>query len=142
MSSFTNYLNYEILDQIFGGADYAESGNHYIALSTGTGNVIAEDGTSFLEPTGYAYARVSVGNNKSEWSVATGDGDTEVHNRSGISFTTATGPWGTIADYGIYDIAATGLGNLLGFGALTTPQSIANNNTVSFASGALSITLN
>ncbi|KKL14162.1 hypothetical protein LCGC14_2518500, partial [marine sediment metagenome] len=44
--SFTDFLELEVLDQLFGGLDYAEGANVWLGLSTTTP---ADDGTNFTE---------------------------------------------------------------------------------------------
>jgi len=89
-----------------------------------------------------AYARVSVTNNTTNWVAASTQPATgyEVANGVAIDFPTATGAWGTITYFGIFD--APGGGNLLGFGQLTASQSPASGDTPSFAVQALTISNN
>ncbi len=142
--SFTNFLNAEALDEIFGQVEMPTWSNLYIALSTGTPD---ETGGNFIEPgdgttPGTGYERVTVTNDKIEWLTATITGDVgSLHNRNTITFPTSTGSWETANYFGIFD-SGTAPSHLMAFGALTTPQSIGDNNTASFASGTLSVTLN
>lgn len=144
MSSFTNYLNVQVLDQLFGAQDYAESGTLFIALSTGTDTGNLEGGTGFNEPpTASGYDRVSVTNDKTTWSNATTADPSVVQNDIVISFPQASGPWGTVDYFGIWDRTGVGAdsGNLLAFGVLDTPRGVVANDTVSFAASNLTITL-
>jgi hypothetical protein len=57
-----------------------------------------------------------------------------------ITFPTATGSWGTITHFGLWD--AVTAGNNRGSGALTTAKAVNNGDTARFAIGALTITVN
>jgi hypothetical protein len=132
--SFSNYAENKVLDHLFGALTYTPSSTYYIALHTGLTSV--DDSGSFLEPAGNAYARVSMTNNKTNWTTATNGA---LENATAITFPTATGSWGTASGFGIYD-NTTG-GNLIGSGALTLAKAIVSGDTASFASGALDISL-
>jgi len=137
--SFTNYLAGKVLDQLFGAQAYTASGTLYVGLSTTTP---AENGTNFTEPaTASGYYRVPVSNNKSNWSAATNADPSVLDNRTTITFDQASGNWGNgnLTYFGIFDNQEGG--NLLAAGALTVPKPITTNDTASFASGAIEITL-
>lgn len=55
-----------------------------------------------------------------------------------ITFPQATGAWGTITHFGVFD-AVTG-GNLLYYAALTSARSVLTGDTVKFPSGQLTVT--
>lgn len=132
--SFCDYLENKVLDHLFGNQAYTASGTLYIALSSGTPTNDA--GGGFSEPSGGAYARVSMTNNKTNWTTAANGA---LENATAITFPTATASWGTVGYFGIYD--ASTVGNLLASGSLTLAKSIVSGDTASFASGALDITL-
>lgn len=137
--SFTNYLASNVLDQLFGAVVYTPSGTLYVGLSDSTPN---EDGTNFTEPASASgYARVSVTNNKTNWSTATVADPSTVVNKTAVTFGEASGAWGSgnITYFGVFD-SLTG-GNLLAAGALTVPKTITTNDTASFASGSITLTL-
>jgi hypothetical protein len=131
--SFSNYLELEILDQIFGGLDYAEPATLYIALSTADPT---EDGSGLAEPAGGSYARKGETNDKTTWSVAAAGA---LSNAIAITFVQATGDWGTITHFAVMDSLAGG--NMLGYGALGTAKDIDNGDTARFAIGELDVTL-
>jgi hypothetical protein len=58
-------------------------------------------------------------------------------NSNAINYATATAAVGTMSDWGLFD--AVTAGNLHLWADLTTPQTIANGNPYSFATGALVI---
>jgi len=108
--SFSDYLENELLDHVFGNSAYSAPASLYVALSTADPT---DDGSGLNEPVGNGYARVGVTNNLTEWPAATGGSKS---NANDVTFPLATGAWGTITHFAILD-AATG-GNLLGSGAL------------------------
>ena len=133
MGSFGDFLENELLDHVFGAEAYAAPATLHIALSTADP---LDDGSGLTEPSGGAYARATVTNNATEWPAATSGSKT---NANQITFPTATGLWGTVTHFAIMD-AATG-GNEIAHGALTTPKTVDPGDTVSFAAGDITITL-
>lgn len=132
--SFSDFLENELLDQVFGGQAYSAPANVFVGLST---TAPADDGSNITEPPGAnGYARVQVTNDLVNWPAAAGGAKA---NGTVIQFATATGALGTVTHFFIAD-ALTG-GNILGAGALTTPKTIDNGDTASFAAGDLQITL-
>ncbi|KKL95044.1 hypothetical protein LCGC14_1858530, partial [marine sediment metagenome] len=85
---------------------------------------------------GNGYARPSFANNKTTWTTAAAGA---LSNAIEMAFAAATGPWGTVTYFGIFD-ALTG-GNLLATGILGTPKVIDDGDTAKFAVGDLDITL-
>jgi hypothetical protein len=86
------------------------------------------------EPSGNAYARVST--TGADWNTASGGA---LDNANDITFPEATGSWGTITHFALFD-AATG-GNMLAYGALSTPKIIGSGDTAKFAAGDLDVSL-
>src|SRR6516225_9892091 len=137
---FTNYLDQRITQLLFSNTAYTIPATWYIALSTTTPSQGATP--NFTEPSGNGYSRVSVTNNTSNWTAVASppaNGYT-VQNNTIITFPTATGSWGTVTYFGIYD--ATTAGNLIGFGLLTSAQSITTGIAASFAVAQLTVTNN
>lgn len=133
MGSFSNYLEDELLDHIFGcgTTDYTPPADIYVALSTADPG---EDGSTIAEPSGGSYARVQ--SDESDWGTSSGG---TVSNTAELSFTTATGAWGAITHFALYDDPSAG--NMLGYGSLTTPKTVGVGDTAKFAIGDLDITL-
>jgi hypothetical protein len=92
--------------------------------------------TACTDPSVNGYARVSVTNNTTNW-VITGN---TIANGATITFPAATGSWGTITYFQIFD--ASTAGNPLWYGALSASQTISSGATPSFAASALSVQLN
>lgn len=131
--SFTDYLENELLDHVWGNSAFAAPGTIYVGLST---TAPADNGTNITEPSGGSYARVAVTNNLTNWPAAVSGAKA---NGATITFPQATGAWGTVSYFFCSD-AASG-GNILGSGSLTTPKTIDNGDTASFSIGDLDITL-
>ncbi len=132
--SFSVYLEQKVLEHAFKVAAFTVPTNLYLALLT---SAPADDdtGSTIVEPSGNAYARV----NHDVWAVATVATVTSCKNTGAITFPTATGLWGTISHFAICD--ALTAGNVLAYGALTTAKSVTTDDTPSFASNAIVITL-
>jgi len=132
MGAFTDYLENKMLGHLFGTA-YTVPTTVYMALSTTTPT---DAGGNVTEPSGNGYARVAIGNNSTNWNAASGG---TVTNKTAITFPEATGSWGTVTHFVLYDAATAG--NALIWGALTASKAIGTGDTASFAAGALSISL-
>lgn len=133
MGSFSDYLENEILDHVFGGADYTRPATLYIALSTADPT---DDGSAIAEPTVGSYARKSVTNNVTNWPAAASGAKA---NGTAITFVQSTAAWGTITHFAIFD-ALTG-GNMLGHAALDNSQVVGSGVELEFSIGELDITL-
>lgn len=133
MGSFADYLEDKVLDYVFSKAAFTPAATLYIGLSTTT---ITDAGGNITEPIGGSYARVAVTNNAINFPASSGGAKS---NGVDIVFEIPTGNWGEVTDFFISD-AVSG-GNIYGYGALTTPQTIGAGNIVTFAAGDLDITL-
>lgn len=130
MGSFSNYLENEILDHLFGKATYA-SPTIYVGLSTSDPG---DDGAGLAEPSGGSYARVATA--ATDWNTASSG---SLDNATAIEFAEASASWGTITHFALFDAASSG--NMLAHGSLTTSKTVSSGDTASFAAGALDITL-
>jgi len=125
--SFTNFLETEILDHVFGGNAYSAPGTLYVALFTAVSD--GEAGT-VTEVSGGGYARQS--------AAFTVSGNT-ASNSASIEYPTATASYGTVTHVGIYD-ASTG-GNLMAYASLTASKAIDTGDVFRIPTGDLDITL-
>lgn len=132
MSSFSDYLENEILDHVFGAAAYTAPGTIYVAAFTASPG----DDDSGTEVSGGSYARVAVTNNATNFPAASGGAKS---NANAITFPTASADWGTVTSIGLYDASTSG--NLLGWDDLGTSQSVPTGVTLSIAAGDLDISL-
>lgn len=128
----STYLANAVLDHVFLNDAYTPETHIYVALSTET-IFDSDTGSTITEPDDAAYARIQM----DTWNTASGGASS---NDGVIAFPKPTESWGIITYVAL--IAALTAGNVLLFGALTTPQEVnAGDDPVEFADKALDITL-
>ncbi len=130
MGSFSNHWEDEILDHLFGKGAYTPP-TIYVGLSTADPG---DDGAGLSEPTGNGYARAAT--SAGDWTGASGG---SLDNANAIAFDAATGAWGTVTHFALFD-AASG-GHLLAHGALTQSKAVDSGDTVRFAAADISVSL-
>jgi len=128
--SFANYLENKVLDHITGKTSYAKP-TVYIGLSTADPT---DDASGLAEPSGNNYARVTTSG--SDWD-ASAAGATS--NAAAITFPKASGSWGTVTHFALFDAVTSG--NMLAYGALSASEAVTANDQLRFSTGALDITL-
>lgn len=133
----STYLSDKLLDDVFGNTAYSVPTTMWCALYTSSPGIGGSANTN--EATGTGYARVSITNNTTNWPNASAQAKA---NGTQISFPTpGAGGWGTVTYVAIVD-SASGVGNVLVFGALTIAKTINQNDTVVIdATTGLSLTL-
>jgi len=124
--SFTNHLETEILDHVFGGSAYTAPSTLYLGLYTSA----PSDTGGGTELSGSGYARQAMAMSVS--------GNT-ASNSAVEEFATATGSWGTVTHVGVFDASTSG--NLLAYGALSASKAIATGDVFRIPAGDLDITL-
>jgi len=122
--SFGDYAENAILD-------YSVTQAYYVALSTADPT---DDASGMAEPSGNGYARVD---SSSCWGTGASSGS--LANDAAITFPTASGSWGTISHWAIYDAATDG--NMWWHGSLASSEAISTDQIPNFAIGALVLTL-
>lgn len=130
MASFTDYRENEILDHVFGKRSYTPPAI-YVGLSMA---YPLDDASGLAEPSGNGYARVQT--SASDWNAASGG---SLDNANDITFAQATGNWGIITHFALFD-AATG-GNMLAHGALSQSRAIDRLDVARYEGGDLDISL-
>ena len=130
--SFSDFLELELLDHVFGAAAYTAPVTLYIALFTAA----PTDAGGGTEVTGGSYARVAVTNNATNFPAASAGAKS---NGTEIAFTAATADWGTVVALGIFDAASAG--NLLAWADLAANKVVNNGDTAKFPVNDLDITL-
>ena len=125
--SASNYLELKILDHVLGSSAYTQPSGLYVALSTGSFN----DDASRTELSGSGYARKAV-------TFATASSGS-ISSNSNVEFDTATGSWGSVSHFGIFDASTSG--NLLFHGAFSSAKTIATGDILKIASGSLTVSL-
>lgn len=138
-TAFSEYLQNKILNHVLRNVTYtSESANLYIGLCTAT----PSDASFGTEVSGNAYARVAVGTN---WNApATTGSPMTATNSTTLTFATPTpSGWGTVSHFVIANHLsnATASLNLLAWGTLGSSKTINAGDTVSFASGSISVSL-
>lgn len=142
MASMSNYLENKIIDWLLRGQSFSPPSTLYVALLTAT-PTDASTGSTITEVSGGNYARQSIASLATNWkstqgdtsSASSGTGGT-TSNVNAISWTGVT--WsGTVTSIAICDALTSG--NVLFWGDVTTPQTVASGNSVTLAVGDLSI---
>jgi len=134
MSAMSDYLEVALIKHLFRTGSYTKPTELNVALYTAAPSD-AGGGTEVAGAIGYA--RVNVAPLDANWAATSGT-DGKTSNVAAITFGAPTGNWGTITHFGIFDES----GNLLFWGALTTPKTVNNGDPApSFAIGALTVTL-
>tara|TARA_A200000113_G_scaffold60669_1_gene51978 strand:- start:2807 stop:3190 length:384 start_codon:yes stop_codon:yes gene_type:complete len=125
--SASNYLELKLLDHVLGSTSYSQPSAIYVALSTGSFN----DDASGTELSGNGYTRKAITfGTASSGSIAS---------NSAVEFDTATGSWGSVSHFGLFD-ASSG-GNLLYHGAFSASKTIETGDILKIASGSLTVSL-
>ena len=126
MSAMSDYLELKFLDHFTGTASTSAPSAVYLGLSTGS---MADD-NSGTELSGNNYSRKAI-------TFASASGGS-ISTNAAVEFDAATGSWGTVSHWAIYD-ASSG-GNQLFHGAFTTGKAIGSGDILKVASGSLTIT--
>lgn len=130
MGSFIDAFENKVLDHILKGTSLAQPTNIYIELSTADPG---ESGGAIAPPSGNNYARAQC----NTWNTAA---SRATANTNQVNFPQASGSWGTISHWALYD-AITG-GNLIAYGAFTTPKVIGAGHTPFIKAGELDVNFN
>ena len=133
--SFSDFLELEVLDHVFGAAAYTAPVTIYVGLWTAA-LADASTGSTANEVSGGSYARVAVTNNATNFPAASAGAKS---NGTAVTFPAATASWGTVTHVGLLDAASAG--NLLAWADLTTSKTISSGDTASFAVGDIDFTL-
>ena len=129
MGNISNYLANALLNHIFGKGTYTPPTNIYVELST---TAPTDAGTNVTPPSGGGYARKQT--SPSDWNTGSGR---IIDNANAIEFAEASGSWGTLSHFALYD--ADEEGNFLGWGALATSKAVDSGDTARFAAGDLDV---
>lgn len=122
-----------LLDQLFGSSSPAE---YEIGLCVGAPE---SDGSALNEPAGSGYDRVTITNDASMFTAAETLGDSSFKfTNEIIEFPTASGAWGIVTHWFIFDTTA---GRLVSWGELDPPREVSDGDTLRINPGSLIITL-
>jgi len=134
--SFINSFENDVLDAMLGASATLLGANVEIGLSTADPG---EDGSGMAEPGSGGYTRVTVANNGTNWGAASGGIKS---NLTDIIFPEATGSWGTLSHWALYDTGVMKASGVLDNGSGTpTPVAVAATDVFRFQASELRITL-
>jgi hypothetical protein len=127
MAAMSNYLENALINATLRNTSYTSPTTVYAGLFTSD----PTDAGSGTEVSGGSYARkaITFGAPSNGASV----------NSAAVEFDQATGNWGTITHFGIFDASSSG--NLLYHGALTASKTIETGDVFKFATSSVSVTL-
>jgi|688.fasta_scaffold1538999_2 hypothetical protein len=127
MAALSNYLENALINATLRNTAYSSPATVYVGLFTSD----PTDAGSGTEVSGGSYARKSMAFNSPSNGAST--------NSAAVEFDQATGNWGTITHFAIFDALTTG--NMLYHGALTTSKTIETGDVFKFASASVTVTL-
>ena len=128
MSAISNYLENALINATLRNTTYTSPSVVYAGLFTSD----PTDAGSGTEVSGGSYARKSI-------TFAAPSNGVTTNSAAACEFDQATGSWGTITHFGIFD-ALSG-GNLLYHGALTASKTIASGDVFKFPTSSVTVTL-
>jgi hypothetical protein len=147
--AFSDYVENKLVDLLVRGQAFTAPATVYVGLSTAACSD-SSVGTEVANSNGYARVKVAAGATQAltDWlstqgNTAASTGTTGVtSNNTTITFPTPTGAgWGTVSHWFLSDSGTYGAGNLLLCDDLAVSKTINAGDTVSFATGALTITV-
>ena len=118
MAAFSNYLENALINGTLRATTYTAPTTVYVGLFTS-------------DPTDAGYARQSATFAAPSNGAASTNAD--------VQFPQATGNWGTVTHFAIFDALTTG--NMMYHGALTTSKTIETGDVFKIATGSLTVTL-
>ena len=124
----SDYLELKFLDHFTGRASTSAPSAVYLGLAVGS----IADNAGGTELSGNNYTRKAI-----TFAPASGGA---ISSNANVEFNPATGSWGTVAYWGIWDASSSG--NLLFHGAFTASKAIATGDILKVASGSLTISAN
>ena len=127
MGSVSDFTEKETLDHVLKTGSYTPGTSIYLALSTAD---VLDDESGLAEP-GSNYARKLISFGNAAGRVITQDAD--------VDFDQATGSWGDITHWALYD-ASSG-GNFLAHGAFSATFPVGINDTPTVVSGEVNVTV-
>jgi len=128
MGSFADDVERKVLDHIVGKATFAAV-TAYVGLSTADP---LDDESGLAEPVAMGYARVATA--AADWNAAVEGSPSSISNALDITFPEASGDWGTITHFALFN-AATGADVMLAHGSLTSSKHIESGEIAKFAGG-------
>jgi hypothetical protein len=127
MGSLSDYAENALLDHVLGTTPFSVP-TIYIGLSIADP---LDDASGNDEPVGNGYTRVA----HAAWDAATARA---IENTGTCTFPTASGSWGELTHWTIWDAAT--VGNMLAHGSLAAPKTVVSGNTPSIADAEMVVT--
>lgn len=128
--SFADFWEDEVLDHLFGKGVYTPP-TIWVGVSTADP---ADDASGLAEPVGNNYSRVETAGG--DWDVASGGA---IANAAAITFPEASGAWGLITHFALFDAASAG--NMLAHSTVAVSKDTTSGDTLKFNIGDLNVTL-
>jgi hypothetical protein len=128
MSAISNYLENALLNATLRNTTYTSPATVYAGLFT----TDPTDAGTGSEVSGGSYARKAI-------TFAAPSNGVTTNSAAACEFDQATGSWGTITHFAIFDALTTG--NMLYYGALTTSKTISSGDVFKFATSSVTVTL-
>jgi hypothetical protein len=139
MSAFSDYLSSGLLNHTLRATAYTAPTTVYIGLTQSFVSGNLKSGV-IDEPSTGGYARQSYTSSTANWAAPyLLSGIMTTHNNNTISFPVASADIGNVSGAFIAD--ASGAGNLLFYGQLSSARNIRNGDQFVFSSGSLKVTL-
>lgn len=135
MGDFSDYLENKWLDHILEGGAFGVPATVALALHTADPT---DDGSGAECANANNYSRTSC---KAQFATAAGDTARMISNSADITCPTASGSWGTVSHWGLWDSAAHGAGNLLAHGSFATGKAVGNGQTPKVLAGEIDISI-
>jgi len=129
MGSISDFLENELLDHVMGVGAYTPPATVYLGLSTADP---LDDASGLAEPSGNGYARQSIAFNAAA--------SRKVENTALVTFPQASGAWGTITHWALFD--AESAGNMMAHGSLAVSKTVVSGNTPSVAANEVDVEFN
>ena len=127
MAAMSNYLENALINATLRNTAYSSPATVYVGLFTSD----PTDAGSGTEVSGGSYARKSMAFDAPSNGAST--------NSAAVEFDQATGNWGTITHFAIFDALTTG--NMLYHGQLTSSKVIETGDVFKFAAASVTVTL-
>lgn len=143
MACLSNSIETSILTHQFRTGTWSKPTTVAIALCTAAPTASSTGATlTEVSNSGTAYARQTLNPLDANWAINLVSGSEVISNSSAITFPVATANYGSNVTYiALVDSATYGAGNMLAFGAVSTPQTVTTGNQVTIAASALTLSL-
>ncbi|MDK2957813.1 MAG: hypothetical protein PWQ57_3311 [Desulfovibrionales bacterium] len=139
MPAMSNFLENKIMDHILANGReqiYTPPETLHIALFTSDAGLENNTEGEQTEVSGGAYARILLDGAVNYFTAAANG---SASNHADIEFATATASWGTVTHAAIMDAAASG--NVLFWGPLIVPKSVASGDLFKITAGSLTLSI-